>query len=406
MILVIFVYISVGISRDGNYVLMVSFDGFRYDYTSLAETPNFDKLAARGVKADGLIPVFPSLTFPNHYSIATGAYAGTHNITGNSFYDKKYGKKYSLYDRNTVRDPKFYKAEPIWVTAERQGVQSASYYWVGTEAPIKGHSPSIFKYYDGSVAFKTRIDSVISWFQLQQKPRLIMLYFSEPDHTGHDVGVSHPDILTSVVAMDSLLGYLMESLEKLEIYDKLNIFVVSDHGMVDVSNKRMIILDDYISHMDDIVINGKGSHVQLDFKNNQNGYKGAFMKELKEIPHCQSWTKDEIPDRFHFVNGNTGNYLLLADEGWFISTKSDIDEGPFTLGGMHGYDPGLPSMHGIFYAVGANLREGIQIPAFENIHIYPLICKILDISPYYEKEDVPQGKLEVLESILIKDRNK
>ena len=126
MILFIFVYISVGISRDGNYVLMVSFDGFRYDYTSLAETPNFDKLAARGVKADGLIPVFPSLTFPNHYSIATGAYAGTHNITGNSFYDQKYGKKYSLYDRATVRDPKFYKAEPIWVTAERQGVQSAS----------------------------------------------------------------------------------------------------------------------------------------------------------------------------------------------------------------------------------------------------------------------------------------
>jgi alkaline phosphatase D len=254
MILVIFVYISVGISRDENYVLMVSFDGFRYDYTSLAETPNFDKLAARGVKADGLIPVFPSLTFPNHYSIATGAYAGTHNITGNSFYDKKYGKKYSLYDRDTVRDPKFYKAEPIWVTAERQGVQSASYYWVGTEAPVKGHSPSILKYYDGSVAFKARIDSVISWFQLQQKPRLIMLYFSEPDHTGHDVGVSHPDILTSVVAMDSLLGYLMESLEKLEIYDKLNMFVVSDHGMVDVSNKRMIILDDYIIHMAYIVI--------------------------------------------------------------------------------------------------------------------------------------------------------
>ncbi|SVE29100.1 uncharacterized protein METZ01_LOCUS481954, partial [marine metagenome] len=113
----IFIIISVVFPDDDTYVVIVSFDGFRYDYTSLAETPNFDRLAEEGVKADGLIPVFPSLTFPNHYSIATGAYAGTHNITGNSFYDKKYGKKYSMYERDTVRDPKFYKAEPIWVTA-------------------------------------------------------------------------------------------------------------------------------------------------------------------------------------------------------------------------------------------------------------------------------------------------
>ena len=186
----------------------------------------------------------------------------------------------------------------------------------------------------------------------------------------------------------------------------LTVVVVSDHGMVNVSSDRLIILDDYISRMDDVHINGKGSHVQFDCKTYAHGYTEALIDELKLIPHCKFWKKVNIPDRFHFVNGNTGNYLLLADEGWFISTKSDIDEGPFTLGGMHGYDPGLPSMHGIFYAVGANLREGIQIPAFENIHIYPLICKILDIAPYYEKEDVPQGKLEVLESILIKDRNK
>ena len=124
---------------------MVSFDGFRYDYTDLANTPNFDRLAEEGVKADALIPVFPSLTFPNHYSIATGAYAGTHNITGNSFYDKTLRKDYSLYKQNTVRDSAFYKAEPIWSTAERQGLNAVSYFWVGSEAPIKGYSPSIFK---------------------------------------------------------------------------------------------------------------------------------------------------------------------------------------------------------------------------------------------------------------------
>ncbi|SVC80441.1 uncharacterized protein METZ01_LOCUS333295, partial [marine metagenome] len=143
---------------------MISFDGFRYDYMNFLDTPNLDYFEKMGVKADGLIPVFPSLTFPNHYSIATGSYADKHNITGNSFYDKSLKKKYSLYDRDAVQDPQFYKAEPIWITAEKQGIKSASFFWVGTEAPIKGISPSIFKYYNGDIPFKTRIDSVISWF--------------------------------------------------------------------------------------------------------------------------------------------------------------------------------------------------------------------------------------------------
>ncbi|SVD74134.1 uncharacterized protein METZ01_LOCUS426988, partial [marine metagenome] len=185
---------------------MVSFDGFRYDYMNWTETPNFDYVEKNGVKADGLIPVFPSLTFPNHYAIATGAYAGTHNITGNSFYDKNLQQNYSMYDRDAVRDPRFYKSEPIWVTAERQGIKTASFFWVGTEAPIRGVSPSIFKYYDGDISFETRVDSVISWFQLKehQRPHLILLYFSEPDHTGHEYGVDKDKMIESVIKMDNL----------------------------------------------------------------------------------------------------------------------------------------------------------------------------------------------------------
>mgnify|MGYP006100832127 FL=1 len=382
---------------------MVSFDGFRYDFTNMADTPNFDGVAAEGVKAEALIPVFPSLTFPNHYSIATGAYAGTHNLTGNSFYDKKFREKYSLYKQETVRDAKFYKSEPIWVTAERQGVNAASFFWVGSEAPIKGYSPSIFKYYDGSVPFKSRIDTVISWFQLSEKkrPQLVMLYFSEPDHTGHNWGVNTPEIVEAVEEMDDLLGYLLQSLETLEIFSNLNLIIVSDHGMTNVSENKRIVLDDYISQMKYLYINGRGTHVQFDLKKGKKKYGKTLFKELQKIPHCNVWEKNAIPERFHFNNNNTGEFLLLADEGWLITTQSAMDEDEFTLGGMHGYDPQLPNMHGIFYALGANIKSNLQIQAFENIHIYPLICNLLDIEPYSGKKDSPEGDMQILNQILI-----
>ena len=168
LILICIALLSFIFSNNDNYVLMVSFDGFRYDYMDKVSTPHFDRIEKKGVVSEGLIPVFPSLTFPNHYSIATGSYSGKHNITGNSFFDKTFDEMYDYRNKNTVRDPKFYKSEPIWVTAERQGLKTASYYWVGTEAPIKGYSPSIFKYYDGAVSFTSRIDSVVSWFELPE----------------------------------------------------------------------------------------------------------------------------------------------------------------------------------------------------------------------------------------------
>jgi len=402
LIIILVVFIKVSVGSDEPYVIMVSFDGFRHDYMNKTETPNFDKLEKEGVKAESLIPVFPSLTFPNHYSIATGSYAGTHNITGNSFYDKKFKEEYNLYNRSKVKDPKFYKSEPIWVTAERQGVLSASFYWVGTEAPIKGHSPSLFKYYDGTVPFVARVDSVINWLQLPEeiRPKLVLLYFSEPDHTGHIMGTNTNDIIKSVSDMDALLGYLLKELENLPIYPNLNIIVLSDHGMVDVSSDRIIILDDYISKMNAIYVRGNGAHVQFDIKEEYTTYKDLFVEELSAIPNCKFWKKNNIPRRFQFQNNNTNDYLLLADEGWLITTLSDHDKKPFTIKGMHGYDPSLSSMHGIFYAKGVDIKDSLIIPSFENIHIYPFICKLLDINPYQGMDDSPQGKIEVLEKIL------
>ena len=166
--------------------------------------------------------------------------------------------------------------------------------------------------------------------------------------------------------------------------------------MIDVSEDRLLILDDFISHLGDLYINGRGALVQFDLKKSEEKYKNIFLTELKKIPHCRIWKKNEIPVRFHFNNGNTSEYLLLADEGWFITTQSEMEENDFTLGGMHGYDPQLPNMHGIFYAVGPNLKSGLHIPEFENIHIYPLIAEILGLIPY----DKIDGKLELIKDIL------
>ncbi len=405
----IFIF-NIVFSNDEAYVLMVSFDGLRHDYIEKVSTPNFDKVKKNGVFSDGLVPVFPSLTFPNHYSIATGSYSGKHNITGNSFYDKFYNEKYDYRNKETVRNAKFYKSEPIWVTAERQGLKTASYYWVGTEAPIKGYSPSIFKYYDGSVSFSSRIDSVISWFKLPEsnRPRLIMLYFSEPDHTGHVDGASHVNVLNKVGEMDDLLGYLMEELKKLEIFSKLNIILLSDHGMVDVDDDHLIILDDYVNDIENYNVYGQGAYVQIDRKDHQEFNYEKLHGEINQIPHCKYWSSHDIPKRFHFNNDNIGEFLILADEGWFITMESKYFEQTLLgrkkkglpVSGMHGYDPYLSSMHGIFYAHGPKIKAGYTIPKFENIHIYPLICRLLGIVEYDNEIDGPDGDIKVLENIL------
>tara|TARA_B100001029_G_C15056877_1_gene455085 strand:- start:1205 stop:2425 length:1221 start_codon:yes stop_codon:yes gene_type:complete len=401
ILIIFFILKSFILCQDDTYVLLISFDGFRYDYMNSIHTPNFDFVEQNGTKATSLKPVFPSLTFPNHYSIATGAYSANHNITGNTFYDKKLNKKYSLYDKKSVRNPDFYKSEPIWVTAEKQNIKTGSFFWVGTEAPIKGVYPSIFKFYDGAVPFKSRIDSVINWFQIDgpKRPRLILLYFSEPDHTGHIYGINRNKINESVSEMDNLLGYLIDELKKIEIFSKLNIIITSDHGMVDVSENKLIVLDDFISDLDKVYIDGSGSHVQIDYKVDDEYYINNLFNDLISIPNSRVWKKSDIPAIFNFTNNNTGDFLLLADEGWFITTNSLLSKKKFTLRGMHGYDPSIKNMHGIFYAMGPQIKSNYKINSFENIHIYSLICKILNIEEY-KGIDGPDGNIKVLENIL------
>ena len=152
-----------------NYVLIVSFDAFRWDYTKIYKTPNLNKLASEGVKADRLISSFPTVTFPNHYSIATGLYPDHHGLINNTFFAPELNLMYRIGDRKAVENPAFYLGEPMWITAKKQGLKTASFFWVGSEAPVQGMQPDYWKKYDSKVTYSERIDTVIKWFPCLKK---------------------------------------------------------------------------------------------------------------------------------------------------------------------------------------------------------------------------------------------
>jgi len=384
----IITYLSIIISlvfcsdNEEQYVILVSFDGFRYDYTERVRTPNFDYLENWGVKAKSLKPIFPSFTFPNHYSIATGCYADKHGILGNEF--KTDLGTYSYKNKNTVQDAKWYGAEPIWVTAEKNGIITATYFWVGSEAPIGGYYPTYYKNYKNGINPKNKVDQVIDWLKLpiDERPRLICLYFNEPDHAGHVFGANSEEVNDKIEESDNILGYLLRSLTKLDVYDKTNIIIVSDHGMVDVSEERVINIDDFnISG----IIDGKGPIMNVIFKE----------EILINIPHITIVPSLEN-NQLHY-NNSIYDFLLIADEGWMMYKYDHLEEynGKLPVKGMHGYNPDNINMHAIFYAYGPKFKRGIQIDTFELIHIYPILCEILGIRPYKNID----GKLEVLKPI-------
>ncbi|MBL7012900.1 MAG: alkaline phosphatase family protein [Candidatus Marinimicrobia bacterium] len=379
------------------YVLMISFDGFRADYIDWYDTPNFDRLSSHGVKADGMKPVFVSKTFPNHYSLATGMYIENHGLVGNHFYDSVLDEQYTLSDRSKVEDSRFYGGEPIWVTAEKQGVKTASYYWVGSEAPIGGIYSSIWKKYDHHFPFHSRIDSVASWFSLpeESRPHLVMLYFHEPDNTGHRFGPKSPKTAAMVDSMDILMGRIIDAMSQLDIYPNLNIIAVADHGMTPISPDRTINLEKYVN-MKDITMEGDGPFSLLYGKNKFRMRR--LVKKLKKIPHLSAYLKKDIPDRYHFKNHyRIKDVLLVADEGWSILGMSGRSADPNShSGGTHGYDNELRSMQALFVADGPAFKDGYNSPGFENIHVNPLVAHILGITPYSDID----GNLDSIKHIL------
>ncbi|MBX2944530.1 MAG: alkaline phosphatase family protein [Cyclobacteriaceae bacterium] len=374
------------------YVILISFDGFRYDYTSKFELPNFTAFVKNGAAADGLIPSFPSKTFPNHYTLVTGLYPGHHGLVDNYFYDKTLDLNYSMRNRTMVENPVFYGGIPLWQLAQQQGLKSASCFWVGSEAPVQGEFPTYYFRYDESVSNTKRVDQVLTWLKLRKKdrPKFISLYFSLVDSEGHNTGPNSEELKKTVLEADSLLGYLMRGLKKIRL--PVNVILVSDHGMYELEQKEgtYITLSKFLNLADTTVrvING-GTQAHLYTKNVDSLYN--ILKSVET--NFEIFKREDFPDRWNYRNDRVGDIMIVAKPGYYIQMNSrHFGRLQSPVFGVHGYDPDeVKEMQGIFYANGPNIKAGITLPVFKNIHVYPFVAYLLGLTP--PKTD---GSLSVL----------
>lgn len=374
------------------YLIMLSLDGFRWDYPVYARTPVLDSLQKAGVIAESLKPSFPTKTFPNHYTIATGLYPDHNGMVNNSFYAPGLKKFYRISDREAVENGAFYGGEPIWVTAEKQNVRSATFFWVGSEAKIEGIRPDYWYRYDKSVPFKSRVDSVKHWLSLpeNERPHLILWYYYQPDHIGHKEGPYSRKTIAMVEKLDSLLGYYFTQMRKLPEFRKLNFIITSDHGMTEISNDRVVLLNQYVDTADIDIIMGGNPNFNIKVK---PGKLEKVYRQLKNTPHIFAWKHDSVPQRLHYGhNPRTLDIIVVPYPGWSVLSGKKRKVG----NGSHGYDNDFKDMHAIFYAAGPAFKKGFVHPTFENVNIYPLIAKIMNLKP------APvDGKLENVETMLV-----
>lgn len=384
-------------AQKTNYTILISFDAFRWDYVDRGLTPNFDYINKNGVHALSLEPCFPSKTFPNHYSIVTGMYPQNHGLIANSFTNYFTNRKYSLSDTQAVHDAKWYKGEAIWETAKRQGVITASYFWPGSELNTDYRRPDYSENFVYTRPYDERISGAFKWLELpyNKRPHLITLYFDATDTSGHNYGPDSREVNQSIAKEDSIIGKIFEGLKKISMLDSTNIIILSDHGMTSLSPDRIIKIDDLLSGFK-YTTSDKGTMMFIYPEKDQ---KDIVYKRLKESEdHYKVYWKNDIPEYLHYSkNPFIADIVVIAELGYSIFDNKDIKKYSKRFpGGNHGYDPKNIDMHGIFYAIGPDFKSGFSCGTIKNIDIYPLLARILHITPNYNID----GNIEGTEFLL------
>lgn len=354
--------------------ILISCDGFRWDYPQYYNTPFLDEMATKGLSGE-MIPSFPSKTFPNHYTLATGLRPEHHGIIANSFINRKTGEEFSLGNPKTKFDPQYYKGEPLWLTAQRQGKHTAVFYWPGSDVAVQGKYPNVWHAYEEKphMTFAQRADSIIAYLCKKDAPDLIMAYFEEPDAHGHTNGPQSREVRHAVEQMDSLLGSLWARITAKGLKDSVNFVVVSDHGMTWFTPSRQIRPSEYLKKSWYDKLDGS---LPTNIYTSYNWQQDSIVNALKDVAHLRAWRKSDIPSWLHYKDDpNIGDVLVLPDEGYLFTDDSCYN------GGVHGYDPAYSDMHAIFRAMGPDIKKGVDLGQFSNTAIYPFVCRLLGIKP-------------------------
>lgn len=372
------VAVAVMAAGSDHYTVIVSLDGFRWDYPEAFDTPFLEQYFVKhGVKAV-MMPSFPSKTFPNHYTLATGLYPDHHGILANKFKIRSTGKIYSLSKSETRSDPQYYGGDPIWLTARRQGVITATVYWVGSDVPIKGGYANYWKNYQTKplLTFDERVNEVVRLLSLPEaeRPHLVMAYFEEPDHAGHSNGPVTMATRRSVEHLDSLLSGLWHRIQSLPHGTQVNLIVTGDHGMTWLSRYRLIrpsyyLKDEWVERID-------GDYPAL-ITARKPKYVDDIVRALQDVPHLRAWKRGELPSYLHYgTHENTADVVVLPDVGWTFGEKAP------TIQGSHGFDHTCSDMLVAFRAVGPDFKQGyVREQYFRNVCVYPLLAHLLGVEP-------------------------
>lgn len=364
-------------------VILISLDGVRWDYPERHDVPALRQFAAEGVRAERLRPSFPTLTFPNHYTLVTGLLPGHHGIIANQFIDPDSQVVFSYGSPRPAVDS-FWGGEPIWVTAERQGVTSACLFWSGSESEIRGIRPSHWLPYNHALPIPDRVQQVLSWLTLPEaeRPRLITLYFHHTDSAGHAFGIDSEPLREAMAALDAALADLRAGVERLGLTDRVHFVITSDHGMSPVDPDRVHALDDWVVPQRDAQVSFYGAVTGLWPVEPHT--TETLLGALKTLPaDFRAYRREDLPPRWRLAQQERiPPVFIVAEPGAKLVPRSVL-LGP-TRGfeaATHGYDETVPDLGALFIASGPQFRRGERIPEVDNVHVYALLCATLGIEP-------------------------
>ena len=384
-------------AQKAHYIVLVSLDGFRWDYAKRDGATHLLALGKQGVWApQGMLPSFPSLTFPNHFTIVTGLYPEHHGLVANSFYDETKQARYGM-NEPAVMDGSWYSGVPLWSLAEAQGMRTACLFWPGSEAEIAGHRPTWYARFDGKTQAtdevqQARIDDAVALLKLPdaQRPHFITIYYSEPDHEGHQFGPDAPETKAAALKMDAMVGKLKTALDSTHL--PLDLVVVSDHGMVRIEGP-WITLDKFVD------LAGFDAVGQLLYGKTEEDRVRVYNKLKQASSQFVAYRRKDVPAGLHYnENPREGDPVIVATGPYAIRAHEPPPDGPDNppSPGAHGFDPRvMPQMKASFFAAGPDILPGKTVAPFENVNLYPWMAHLLGLTP--AKND---GSLNILAGTL------